>query len=1219
MEGTETLILLEEVLGGKIHDPKIYAARTGTLHLMLTSSPACVVRASGMIASRLKQQKKIGDDNYNAFQKYIQEILSGKRPKSLQLAHSGYTDDLAQKASKLIFGLSKLQKLYTYTLISSFFSLKLYLAKSSTSSANKHTSCYQFFFLLSKKYQTFTKKFFQTWKNYKPLKEKPVSGKYRERQIKYQCIRKILRLIKPSFEPIAYWRWKIKLSDYKEIKAKFIKAVTMSERLLQFSLKKNHFSKWNFVHVKMKKIFKFKLGRALGIAKTRYFFLNFLALLKWRNAIKKPQKKEAGFNLQKSSKHKLRTSRPDTRSKEKVLGNVLRISTVRYQCLKHTSFMRFYFNCLLEETISEIHHSKIIKRKRKRIVNSSLSNKGFSGEPMSACSAIVKSPEESLKKVLSFTKIRYFYTYFMFFKRWAYFKSDESFSEEEHHHVIKRKKILSPRNAVIPMVQREVDETIEELTCHTAHLKGISKPTRNALLRSSKRKQTDDKTQLQNIINFLHKVAVSKKRIFAEALKIWIFKGKEHEKFIEIGRRIVYALIRRRNMNKKSLIASWAILKENSKKKGVPRNISNYLNVLVHKALEVKNSKKFIILLWKEKIQRMGNIKIFKLAVRSLMKLRKAIIYPWLGVWKKMICTTINKCEVLDMVKVLNNALGKSVKNVLKAKITRNSIGDTRMRKFVDPIKVTMLIGRIYGFMMKRVRFGMDGVVMWTKGQKVEVKNKMKNMIKVVMKAFCKNGRRVFRPIREYKNRDVIFKRALRKICSGLLIRKEILKYLWNVWKLNIRNVKFKSLFSRFRTVKLRSALSALSNRITTAYFQSLKSPPSPIDKSQLLKYILQSIVKRTQIRFLQILTKEPLSFIPDFLYRLNRVLLRTQNICLSRITSKTGQRLFSKLHSATLAKMSQALEKLKKRSQIYKLIKKLSSAFIFIKLFKKRTSDSLFKRFKDWKYHEALRRKTLLKKYVMIIIFKTSLCYEITLIRWHHVVTHGSLIPIQKNAVLIRRMTLATVNYINRLKQFALFKLVMYSTFYPEQSKHNSMTSIPAPNLSMIKAEESEPPSFMSSEEKSPCEGGVFSMSTAISSRITKDEAHNISQIGALEYLAFIIKSAILRRIVYGMTSFEMFSKNLAEYDEEREGFFEEINALRYDKHSLLEDNASLRLHNEALIDNLERTNAECLNLSELLKETKISRMVALLGKMIEVPVVESLFALKSIISYRY
>ncbi|OMJ87990.1 hypothetical protein SteCoe_10143 [Stentor coeruleus] len=1217
MEGTETLILLEEVLGGKIHDPKIYATKTSTLHLMLASSPACVVRASGMIATRLKQQKKINDDNYNAFQKYIQEILSGKRPKSLQLAHSGYTDDLAQKASKLIFGLSKLQKLYTYTLLSSFFSLKLYQAKFSVSSANKHTSCYKFFILLSKKYQTSTKKFFQTWKYYKPPKEKPVSGKFRERQLKYQCIRKILRLIKPSFEPIAYWRWKIKISDYKEIKIKFIKAMTMSERLLRFSLKKNHFRKWNFVNTKMKKISKFRLGRALSIAKTKYFFLNFLTILKWKNSIKKPQKKEIGLNLQKSSKHKLRACKSDTRSKEKVLGNVIRISTVRYQCLKHTSFMRFYFNCLLEETISEIHHSKITKRKRKRIINSLLSNKGHNNEPLSAYSVSLKSPEESLKRVLRFTNVRYFYTFLMFFKRWTHFKRDESFSEEEHHHVIKRKKILSPRNAIIPMVQKEVDDTIEELTCHTAHLKGISKPTRNALLRSSKRKQTDDKAQLQNIINFLNKISISKKKLFTEALKIWIFRVKEHEKFIEIGRRIVYSLIRRRNMNKKSLRIAMNAFFENKKKKVAPENISKYLNILVHKALEVKNAKKFIILLWKEKIRKMGSIKIFKLAVRSLMKIRKAVMHPWLGVWKKILGTTITKCEVLEMVKVLNNALGKSIENVIKKQITKRSIENAKTG--MGHVKTMMLFGRIYGFMIKRIRFGMDGLMKWTKGKKVETRKKLKNMIAIVLKTFCKNGRRVFRPIREYKNRDVILKRAIRKIRSGLIIRKEILKYLWNVWKLNIRNIKFKSLFSTFRTVKLRSALSKLANRMTITYFQSFKHISSLIDKNQMLKYILQSISKRTQIIFLRVLARSSLSFAPNFLYLINRILMRTKNTCLSRIISKTGQRLFSKLNSATLAKMSQALEKIKKRSQICKLIQKLNSAFILIKIFKKKTSDKLAQRFKDWKHHEALRRKILLKKYVMMIIFKTSLCYETILIRWRYIISHDNLIPVQKNVILIRRMTLATANYINRLKQFALFKLVMYSTFFPDQSKHNSMTSIPAPNLSMIKTEESELPSFMSSGEKSPYEGGIFSMSTAISSRITKDEIHNISQIGALEYLIFIIKSAVLRRIVYGITSIEMFSKNLVENDEEREGFFEEINALRYDKHSLLEDNASLRLHNEALIENLERTNAECLNLSELLKETKISRMVALLGKMIEVPVVESLYALKSNSSYRY
>lgn len=53
--------------------------------------------------------------------------------------------------------------------------------------------------------------------------------------------------------------------------------------------------------------------------------------------------------------------------------------------------------------------------------------------------------------------------------------------------------------------------------------------------------------------------------------------------------------------------------------------------------------------------------------------------------------------------------------------------------------------------------------------------------------------------------------------------------------------------------------------------------------------------------------------------------------------------------------------------------------------------------------------------------------------------------------------------------------------------------------------------------------------------------------------------------------------------------------------KISLLEDNNSLRTHNEALISQLEKTNQDCYLLSAMLNEMKINRMANNLSKLVE------------------
>ena len=56
MEGTETLILLDEILTGKIIDSKAFLEKVSNLHVLLSNSSKSLLRAASMVSSRLNEK-----------------------------------------------------------------------------------------------------------------------------------------------------------------------------------------------------------------------------------------------------------------------------------------------------------------------------------------------------------------------------------------------------------------------------------------------------------------------------------------------------------------------------------------------------------------------------------------------------------------------------------------------------------------------------------------------------------------------------------------------------------------------------------------------------------------------------------------------------------------------------------------------------------------------------------------------------------------------------------------------------------------------------------------------------------------------------------------------------------------------------------------------------------------------------------------------------------
>lgn len=844
MEGTETLILLEEVLSGKINDQKLYNSRALSLHLMLVNSSLPVVRAAGMIAARLKQQKNIHLDNYYAFQRYIQEIISGSKPKSLEITQHTFKNDLDNKAGKLIFCISKLYKLYTSNLLSSFFALKLHMAKSSVSLINKHTSYCRFFLVFNNRCKIFMKHILQNWKEKKIVRKlKPLTNKYRNTQIQLKILKKILLTIKPTFESIAFWRWKIRAKEYKDIKNNITEAAKKSEMFLRHLLYKTVFGILIIYQNKSKNLPVNKIGTTLSIAKNRYFSLQLLSMIKWRKSVKKIQKTRLVTNN--SEDFSMLKLRNITKNKN-VLGKIVKRGETKYLQIKHKFFMSLCFNDVLG----------------------------------------------------------------------------------------------------------------------------------GGRVRSNK-----------NILDAY--------------------------KNIDKGKKII-------------------------------------------------------------------NTSVLKLAFRSLMKLKQSLIHPFFHIWKNII--NIENSRAYNKVKDIDKAFYRNDDRTL---ILLKSPAQHKNRS-LNPITTKfcpILFRTLYGFITKRVRNGIESIKNQVAVKKSCNQAKLYKMMQIISNICKSNIRKVLKPNKKFKASYAILKRAKSFSTKNTILPLEI-------------NIP-----------------------ITTRHHSSSSNLNSTFQSQQIPK-TLHSLSTLTSL-----LTKKP------------------------------------------------AL--------------------------------SLNQSFKNWKLYKFLLPK-LLKK----IITRIPISYKTSFSLWYSTAIH----PYKKNFTLIKNMTIATQNYINRLKQFAIFKLVMFSTFCPQRVKNFSLSSIGSLNTSDIKAEDTEIISFISTEDKSFNERrNPFSISTSANSRFTKYDMINNDQNWALQLLSHNIKSVLLRRKMFGLTCIEIYARNMLEFDEEREILYEEINDLRYDKITLLEDNAMLRMYNEDLVESLEKTNSECLLMSDLVKETKLSRMVALLGKMLELPMLEVIFTLRS------
>ena len=294
-------------------------------------------------------------------------------------------------------------------------------------------------------------------------------------------------------------------------------------------------------------------------------------------------------------------------------------------------------------------------------------------------------------------------------------------------------------------------------------------------------------------------------------------------------------------------------------------------------------------------------------------------------------------------------------------------------------------------------------------------------------------------------------------------------------------------------------------------------------------------------------------------------------------------------------------------RVEKIRTIKKINSAYYVFRSLMAYAKRVLAVRFKYWKNLEYLRRRRIMKKSAAKMMAFSSVSYESAFWKWKYVIsaTGAQLNP--KHSLVFKRMILISTNYQKRLEQFSFYKLALFykNMVYgarmsiPQAIEHLNRHSrdfsvdqgeriggITDPNKS------AEPPS---------------NISTVASGKLSKDEVSSMNQLGGLEMMFMQLKEARIRNLAWGLCSLLTYSRQIGHFDNERGRLIDQINELRFEKHSLLEDNNTLRHHNESLIENLEKTNLEFQTLSLHLDQMRLVRMVRVVSKMIEVPMAEA------------
>lgn len=447
-----------------------------------------------------------------------------------------------------------------------------------------------------------------------------------------------------------------------------------------------------------------------------------------------------------------------------------------------------------------------------------------------------------------------------------------------------------------------------------------------------------------------------------------------------------------------------------------------------------------------------------------------------------------------------------------------------------------------------------------------------------------------------------------------MAIRAEaLLRDAVSKWRKNANELFQKGLQNVIAGERLRRRLEGVSRKTLQVALRRVKDGGSRV--SALFKRLLQSYehkIKESFMRYrLWTLSKShKLKALTMRLVSIGKVVLvRTLRTALdSMIGDARVRRIITRLVKNYENIQKEVIRKLWHRVEKIRTIKKINSAYFVFRSLLAYAKRVQAVRFKFWKDLEFLRRRRIMRKSTAKMMQMSSVSYESAFWKWKYVLSKTGFQLMPKHSLAFKKMILIGTNYQKRLEQFSFYKLALWykNMTYGHKMKIPEMVSILNKHSRDLSQEEPDKHPVSVSESAKSVEN-PSQISTVATGKLSREEVNSINQLGALEMMFTQLKGARIRNLSWGICSVLTYSRQIGFYDNERSRLIDQINELRFEKHSLLEDNNTLRHHNESLIENLEKTNLEFQTLSLHLDQMRLVRMVRVVSKMVEVPMAEA------------
>ncbi|OMJ79726.1 hypothetical protein SteCoe_20206 [Stentor coeruleus] len=330
-------------------------------------------------------------------------------------------------------------------------------------------------------------------------------------------------------------------------------------------------------------------------------------------------------------------------------------------------------------------------------------------------------------------------------------------------------------------------------------------------------------------------------------------------------------------------------------------------------------------------------------------------------------------------------------------------------------------------------------------------------------------------------------------------------------------------------------------------------------------------------------------------------IMQRTSRIMIDSIIGDCRiRRLLTKLVNNYKIVQKNALDLLWGRVEKIRTIRKVNSAYFVFKTLVALAKKVVTARFMYWKNLEYLRKRRIIRKTLGKLIQNTSISYEIGFWKWKFVISRTGTQLNPKHSLFFKRLFIITSNYTNRLTQFALFKIVLNFKAHPMSVKLN----LPKTLASMMKGSPDNEMMFHTPETKIRSKLEFyddFSTVSTVQSALNKDNTLRIKQKGAVQVLYFDICKVVNRKMSVVFASLDAYVKKFGVIDQEKSRLVQQINELRYEKHSLLEDNNTLRVHNDTLISRLEKNTLDIQQIHLNLDLVKIASMVKIVKRQVD------------------